>query len=162
MIETKLYEVINAKVKAVDEALAANQDVGASDRNLAGLFVHDHVWRAIDIDAKPDGIRVARPEGDKGIGPGADKVVEGECAVPVLIYCLVKDLQDDGTAREEAFQRANAIADTLLLYLNNEGLDTQKLYFWQMPVPFARVDHSYNSNAYAVLTMTLSIGECPC
>ena len=160
MIETKLYQIIKDKVDAVDAELAAGNTVEPALMNLAGLFVHDHLFRPIDINTKPNGIRVARPEGNKGLG--SDTIIEGDCAVPVLVYVLIGEMQDGGDARAAAFEYADAIANVLLLYLHAEGLATGCLNFEQMPVPFVRVDHSYDSNPYAVVSMTLSLGECPC
>lgn len=164
MIEKKLYEIIQAKVKEVDDTLGANGVVEPALMNFAGLFVHDNLYRAIDISVKPNGIRIGRPfdGGEKAPGIEADKIVEAGCAIPVLVYVLVTDTQDEGDARALAFETADAIADVLVLYLWNGALDAQQLIFADGRFPFARVDHSYDSNPYAVVSMTLTLSEITC
>lgn len=152
MIEKKLYDIILTRVSAV-----------GSGSQLFGLFVHDHLWRAIDISTKPNGIRVGRPEpGLKGPGVNADRIIEGECAIPVLVYVWIDDAQDGGAKRATAFQKADDIANELLLFLWNNGLDSQQLIFADAEVPFARIDHNYDSNHYAVVSMTLTLSEVVC
>lgn len=164
MIETTLYNLIAAKVKEVDDALAAGQDVEPAFRNLAGLFVHDSFDRAININDKPNGIRVGRPfeGGEKSPGISADKIVEANCAIPVLVYVLVDGTQDGGDARAVAFEYADAIANTLVLWLWNGALDAPQLIFADARISFARVNHVYDSNPYAVVSMTLTLSEVAC
>ena len=150
MIERKLYNVIRAQV-----------DAAASGTPLAGLFVHDSLFRSID-PAQPDGFRVGRAEGELAPNSGNDGIREAYCGVPVFIYVLIADVQDDGTIREAAFDRATAIAYAFVLTLWTGALDAQSLILQDGAMPFARVDHTRGSDHYAVVTFTLTLSEVVC
>lgn len=156
MIEKRLFEIINTQVEAVTTAGDANDP-------LFGLDVHRNLWCKIDIDNKPNAIRLDRPTGFKSPGLESVTIIEGECQLPVLVYVRIPNAKsDDGTEREAAFVKADAIANALVLYLWNGGLETQQLIFANADIDFGRIDAVYDSNSYAVVSMTLTLSEVMC
>lgn len=156
MIETKLFSVINDQVAAVTTA-------GEALNPLFGLDVHDNLWRRLKIDEKPDAIRVGRASGEKTPTAGSDQMIEAFCNVPLWVYVRIAgNEQDDGTAREAAFERADAIANALLLWLWNGGAEAAKLTFSDGVLSFDRSDHEYDSNPYAVVSLSIVLSEFNC
>lgn len=150
MIEKKLFDVINTQVAAA-----------VNPSNLAGLFVHDHLFRKIEVETKPNGIRIGPALGDLVPGGGAASMVEVNCDVPVLIYVWVDSTQEGGDKRALAFQKAIAIVNELCLFLWNSGFDAAHLIVGDGLIPFERKDHVYDSNPYAVVSLSLRLSECP-
>lgn len=154
MIEKQLFDLVNARVIEVDAA--------AAESSLRGLFVHDNLFRTIDTVNKPDGIRFHRPDGVKVPGIGSGKIIEADCSISTWIYVRVNDTQDGGDVRAAAFERADAIANELILWMWNGGLPSESLRFANADVDFSRVDHSYDSTPYAVVVLRYTVSEVEC
>jgi len=156
MIEAQLFALTKAQVDAVTMA-------GDAGHPLYSLDVHDHLFRPMRIVEAPDAIRFGRATGEKGIGAGAEQIFETDCDIPVLVYVLITgDGQNNDDQRNVAFERADAIANAFILWLWNEGQGQGTLYWEQGAVSFARIDHTYDSNPYAVVSFTIRIGEHNC